>query len=59
MTNPFPFRKESLQPASAASGNPGGGSPLKLDSRGGRPAANHGEASITITTTLTHTDWPN
>ncbi len=57
MTSPFPFRKESLQPASAASGSLAGKSPLKQDTRGGRSAINHGEASITITTTLTHTDW--
>jgi len=55
MTNLFPFRKESLQPASAASANRSGISPLKRDNRGGRPAVDHGKGTITITTTLTHT----
>ncbi|NTV72631.1 MAG: hypothetical protein HGA66_00280 [Holophaga sp.] len=57
MSNPFTFRKESLQPASAASANMGGRSPLKQDTKGGRPAVSHGDPSITITTSLTHT-WP-
>lgn len=55
MTNPFPFRKESLQPTSGASANIGGGSSLRQATRGGRPADNHGKGTITITTTLTHT----
>ena len=55
MSNPFPFRKESLQPASGASANIGGGSPLRPNTRGGRSADNHGKGTITITTTLTHT----
>lgn len=57
MSNPFTFRKESLQPASAASANTSGRPFLNQDTRGGRPAIGHEDPSITITTTLTHT-WP-